>query len=156
ELEHNISADTFALGCTPVVNLFNHRADPIKVDHTRLEYQVIPDTRRPVGYEVYSINKVVATTPTGDKKEYLPFYGLKHQHLGQERQAFWLSTRRHAKLNYQDRDEGTDVFLSLVDLQFNPNIPDDHTLIIDTICSNRDLPAKLPFNLEQPKLQCVN
>src|SRR5690606_36714527 len=32
ELEHNISADSFVLGCTPIVNLFSHRADPIKVD----------------------------------------------------------------------------------------------------------------------------
>ncbi|MDF3012792.1 MAG: type secretion protein, partial [Cellvibrio sp.] len=39
---------------------------------------------------------------------------------------------------------------------FNPNLPEDRTLILDTTCSNRDLPAKLPFNLEQPKLQCVN
>ncbi len=43
-----------------------------------------------------------------------------------------------------------------MDLQFNPNIPHDQTLLIDTTCSNRDLPSKLPYNLDQPKLQCVN
>lgn len=156
ELEHNISADTFVMGCTPVVNLFNHRADPIKIDHTRLEYQVVADTRRPLGYEVHSVDKVVASTSSGEKKEYLPFYGLKHEHQDSDNHAFWFAARRHAKLNYLERDEGTDVFLNLVDLQFNPNVPDDRTLIIDTTCSNRDLPSKLPFNLEQPKLQCVN
>jgi len=156
ELEHNISADTFVLGCSPVVNLFEHRADPIKVDHTRLEYQIVADTRRPVGYEVYSVDKVIASTATGEKKEFLPFYGLKHEHQDNRDHAFWFASRRHAKLNHLDRDEGTDVFLTLVDLQFNPNIPDDRTLVIETTCSNRDLPAKLPFNREQPKLQCVN
>lgn len=156
ELEHNISEDSFVMGCTPVVNLFQHKADPIKVDHTRPEYQVVPDSRRPVGYEVYSVDKVVASTSSGAKKAYLPFYGLKHEHQDSANHAFWFASRRHSKLSDLDRDEGTDVFLSLVDLQLNPNVPDDTTLVVDTTCSNRDLPAKLPFNLQQPKLQCVN
>ncbi len=156
ELEHNISADTFALGCTPIVNLFEHKADPIKIDHTRLEYQIIADIRRPLGFEVYSVDNVVASTAEGEKKDYLPFYGLKHEHQDNDNHAYWHASRRHSKLNHADRDEGTNIFLTLVDLQFNPNVPDDRTLIIDVTCSNRDLPAKLPFNMEQPKLQCVN
>lgn len=156
ELEHNISAETFVMGCTPVVNLFEHKADPIKIDHSRLEYQIIADTRRPLGYEIYSIDKVTASTAAGEKREYLPLYGLKHEHLDRDHHAYWHAARRHAKLKHLDRDEGTDVFLTLVDLQLNPNIHDDRTLIIDTHCNNRDLPSKLPFNREQPKLQCVN
>ena len=156
ELEHNISADTFVMGCTPIVNLFEHKADPIKIDHTRLEYQVVADTRRPLGYEIYSVDKVIAQTASGEKSEYLPFYGLKHEHLDRDNHAYWHAMRRHAKLNHIDRDEGTDIFLTLVDLKLNPNIPDDRTLIIETHASNRDLPAKLPFNRDQPKLQCVN
>jgi len=156
ELEHNINAETFALGCTPIVNLFEQRADPIKLDHSCSEYQVIPDARRPVGYEVYSIDAAVASNPAGENIPYLPFYGLSHQHQSSENHAFWYASRRTAKLGYQERDEGTDVFLSLVDLQFNPNIPEDRTLSLSMTCSNRDLPAKLPFNMEQPKLQCID
>ncbi|MGQ9424420.1 type VI secretion system baseplate subunit TssF [Gilvimarinus sp. F26214L] len=156
ELEHNVDAGTFVQGCVPVVNLFKHTADPIKIDHTRLEYQLVPDSRRPVGYEVYSVDDVVASTSAGEKRTYLPFYGLKHQHQDDSEHAFWLASRRHAKLGDGERDEGTDLFLSLVDLQLNPNVPDDRVLVVDTTCSNRDLPAKLPFNRDQPKLQCVN
>jgi type VI secretion system protein ImpG len=156
ELEHNIGPETFVLGCTPVVNLFKHTADPIKIDHTRTEYQLVPDSRRPVGYEVFAVDKVVASTSSGEKKTYLPFYGLKHQHQDETDHAFWFASRRHAKLSHLERDEGTDVFLSLVDLQLNPNIPDERVLVVETTCSNRDLPAKLPFNAQQPKLQCVD
>lgn len=155
ELEHNVSTETFMLGCTPVVNLFPLTADPIKIDHTRLEYQLVPDSRRPAGYEVYSVDNVVATRSSGEKVNYLPFYGLKHQHQDNSNHAFWFASRRHAKLGAYHRDEGTDVFLSLVDLQFNPNVLDDRVLMIKTTCSNRDLPSKLPFNNEQPRLQCV-
>jgi len=156
ELEHNISEQTFALGCTPIVNLFEHRAEPIKLDHTQQEYQLTPDIRRPIGYEVYSTNRVVGSTSTGEPKEFHAFYGLKHEHQNSEAEAFWFATRRSAKLSNNERDEGTDVFLSLVDLGFNPHMPEDYTLTVDTTCSNRDLPGKLPFNLDQPKLQCVD
>jgi type VI secretion system protein ImpG len=156
ELEHNISSENFVLGCTPVVNLFEHKADPIKLDHSQLEYQVVADARRPIGYEVYSINKVTASNSSGERHVFLPFYGVNHQHQDNKHHAFWYAVRRNAKLNNFERDEGTDVFLNLVDLDFNPNIPDDRTLLIDTTCSNRDLPSKLPYNLDQPKLQCVN
>ena len=155
ELEHNIDESTFALGCSPMVNLFPHRADPIKLDHTQLEYKIIPDARRPVGFEVYSVDQVVGSTPTGEKQEYLPFYGLKHQHEDGDH-PFYMASRRPAKLGYEERDEGTDVFLNLVDLKFNPNIPDSRALTIHLTCSNRDQPAKLPYNLEQPNLQCVD
>ena len=156
ELEHNISEQTFQMGCTPVVNLFEHRSDPIKLEHTQTEYQVIPDARRPVGYEVYSINKVVASTSAGDKETYLPLYGINHANQGKENFAYWFSRRRAAKMGNYQRDDGTDVFLSLVDLHFNPNNPDDRTLNLHTTCSNRDQPSKLPFSADQPKLMCVD
>ncbi|MDH5179160.1 MAG: type VI secretion system baseplate subunit TssF, partial [Gammaproteobacteria bacterium] len=156
ELEHNISAETFELGCTPVVNLFKHDADPIKLDHAHSEYQVIPDSRRPVGYEVYSIDKVVASTSTGEETLFHPFYGLNHAHQETDEHSYWFASRRDAKLGTYERDEGTDVFLNLVDLGFNPNVPEDRTLVLETTCSNRDQPAKLPFSAVSPRLQAVD
>lgn len=156
ELEHNISEDTFVLGACPAINLFEHRADPIKLDHTQLEYQVVADSRRPTGYEVYSVDEVVASTSSGDEVIFHPFYGLDHEYQNTENHSFWFANRRAAKMSNFERDDGTDVFLNLVDLEFNPNIPEDRTLVIQTTCSNRDLPSKLPFSAEQPKLQCVD
>lgn len=156
ELEHNISETTFALGCTPIINLFENTADPIKLEHTHHEYKIIPDSRRPTGYEVYSVDKVVATSSSGDDEEYIPFYGLNHEQQNTETHSFWFASRREAKLGIYDRDEGTDMFLSLVDLGFNPNIPDDRTITLETTCSNRDLPQKLPYTVDQPQLQCVD
>ncbi|MCW8987644.1 MAG: type VI secretion system baseplate subunit TssF [Gammaproteobacteria bacterium] len=156
ELEHNITNETFVLGSCPVVNLFKHQADPIKLDHTQIEYQVVADARRPIGYEVYSVDNVTASTSTGDEVNYHPFYGLNHEYQDNENHSFWFANRRNSKMSNYDRDDGTDVFLNLVDLEFNPNIPEDRTLLIKTTCSNRDLPGKLPFSTDQPKLQCVD
>ncbi len=156
ELEHNISAETFQMACSPAVNLFEHRTDPIKLDHTTTEYQIIPDARRPTGYEIYSVNNVTASTSAGDKETYLPLYGTNHESHDQENHAYWFAQRRSAKMGTHLRDDGSDVFLSLVDLYFNPNNPDDRTLSLQTTCSNRDQPAKLPFSADQPRLQCID
>ena len=156
ELEHNVSADSFALGCAPMVNLFRHKADPIKLEQTELSYHVVPDSRRPLGYEIYSIDSVTAVTSSGESTRYLPFYGITHKEKDSENHSYWYSQRYPAKMAYNERDDGTDVYLSLVDLDFNPNIPYDRTLSLETTCSNRDLPGKLPFTMDHPKLQCVN
>lgn len=156
ELEHNITEQTFALGCTPVINLFEYRSDPIKLEHTRQDYKVIPDTRRPLGYEVYSINRVIASTPAGEQEDFHPLYGLSHGYHDNDKHSFWFSSRQHAKQSAEDRDGGSDVFISFVDLNFNPNLPDDRTINIETTCSNRDLPAKLPYTFDHPRLQCVD
>ena len=156
ELEHNIDRTTFALGCTPAINLFSQLADPIRIDHAHHEYQIIPDARRKKGFEVYAVDKVDASSPEGDVQRYLPFYGLKHNETDKQEHAYWYASRRNAKFSAEDRDDGTNVFLSLVDLEFNPNLPEDKTLSVSVTCCNRDQPAKLPFNLEHPKLQCVD
>lgn len=156
ELEHNITEQSFALGCSPVVNLFHHRTDPIRLDHTQHEYQVVPDARRPLGYEVYSVDKVTASNADGDTVEYPPLYGLDHDNGHMQNRPFWFASRRSAKLDNTHRDEGTNVYLSLVDLHFNPTLPDERILSIDTTCSNRDLPTKLPYSADQPRLQCMN
>ena len=156
ELEHNISEENIALGCTPVINLFPHTADPIKLDHKHSEYEVVADARRPLGYEVYSADQVTSVTSSGEEEEYSPFYGLNHDQQANDNHLFWFASRKDAKLTLHERDEGTNVFLSLVDLHFNPNQPEDRTVLIETTCSNRDLPGKLPFTKDQPKLQCAD
>jgi len=156
ELEHNITNKTFALGCTPAVNLFKHTADPIKLDQTQHEYKITPDSRRPAGYEVYSVDSVIGTSSSGEDLPYTPFYGLNHQQQDNQSHAYWHTARRQAKLDIYDRDEGTDMFISLVDLNFDPNVPYDRTIVLETTCSNRDIPQKLPFTSSQPQLQCVD
>jgi type VI secretion system protein ImpG len=152
DLEQNVSADTFQLGCTPVVNLYRQLAEPISLSHTETEYRVVPDTRRPLAAEVYGIERVTATSPANETIEYQPFYSIKHARSEVQRQAFWYATRRPAEQGDRGGDRGTEVFLSLVDLGFTPFAPADWTLSVETTCLNRDLPHRLPFGGGQPKL----
>ena len=132
-----------------MVNLFSQRAEPIALTHTEPEYRVVPDARRPQALEIYSIDQVVATMPDGGEAMYRPFYSAQHA-TEQNQQAFWHGTRRAAE---SDADHGTEVFLTLVDLDFQPSAPGGAVLDVQTTCLNRDLPHRLPFGGDQPRLQ---
>jgi type VI secretion system protein ImpG len=151
-LERNITAENFALGCVPVVNLFRQRAEAIPLTHMTAEYRVVPDVRRPAATEIYSIDQVTATSPKGESRGFRPFYSTRHDGAdGSDR--YWYATR---KPSARSGDSGTEVFVSLVDLAFDPRIPDDWVLSVDTTCINRDIPARLPYGGGRPALEFVD
>ena len=142
-----LSAETFCLNASPVVNLFERVAEPIRIDQKKTEYRIIPDVRRPEATEVYAVNRVAATLSDapGTIVEYHPFYSVGHHFdEGDEegRRVFWLMTRRPSG---RKGDEGTEVFLSFCDAQAAPVDPDLETATAFITCTNRDLPARLPF-----------
>jgi len=142
-----VNKETFCLNAAPVVNLFSKTAEPIRVEQRKTEYQVVPDLRKRQSTEIYSIDKVTAssTVTTGEQYEYKPFYSMRH-HLSENdsrsRRAYWHIQRR---LSGKKGDNGTEVFLSFTDLDFKPTDPGVEIILLHTTCTNRDLPARLPF-----------
>ena len=155
ELEQHVSSDTFQLGCTPIINLFQQRAEPIRLTHSDSEYRVVPDARRPMAMEVYSVDRVTATSPQNEVVEYQPFFSFKHASSGTPQQTFWQSSRKPANATGPEPDHGTEVMLKLVDLELSPSQASDWTLDVETTCMNRDLPHRLPFGGGQSRLQAL-
>jgi len=139
-LESAVTADTFQLGCAPVVNLFDLCGEPIRLSHTRTEYPIVPDVHAPLAVEVYSVNRVTSVVPYSEEpKEYRPFYSFRYgEHAGAE--AYWCATRRASE---REGDSGTDVYLSLVDRNFNPVTPAAEAVTTYLTCTNRNLPERL-------------
>jgi type VI secretion system protein ImpG len=152
-LEHDVSATTFQLGCTPAINLFEQTAEPIALDQSRYEYRVVPDVANQDGMEVYSVDQVTGVDPiSGQSTQYQPFYSFRHAARSEDQQSFWCAVRRPS---IQPADRGTEVYLSFVDLRFDPQLPAESTLVVRTTCTNRDLPLilqkageRLVFELE--------
>lgn len=146
-LETGISANTFRLGCAPVVNLFGQTAEPILLDQQRYEYPVLPDARRPLAMEVFSVDQVSSLRPQQQEvAEYQPFYSFRHaSQRERHQQTFWIANRRPS---VRPNDDGTEIELALVDLSFQPTRPAADTLTVRTTCTNRDLPSRLPFGNE--------
>ena len=145
-LEQPIHAGTFRLGCTPIVNLFEQVAEPIHVNHAQTEYRVIADVRRQNATEVYAIDTVDSISPSLQESVPIqPFYSFKHASDHERPQAFWYASRRPSP---RKGDAGTEVYVTLVDANFQPTMPADDTLVAHITCTNRDLPGKLPFGGE--------
>jgi type VI secretion system protein ImpG len=150
-LEQGVDGRTFRLGCTPIVNLFEQIAEPIPLTQTRNEYRIVPDVAHPYGLEVYSVDSVTSTDPAAGKTtEYQPFYSFRHGVTRENQQAFWYPTRQ---ASMKEGDRGTEVYLNLVDLEFNPRLPADSTLVVRTTCTNRNLAAQLQRAGEKLKLE---
>ncbi|PWR22326.1 type VI secretion system baseplate subunit TssF [Zavarzinia compransoris] len=149
DLERTISTDSFALGCTPIVNLFPMRAEPIRLTERHFEYRIEPDARRPRGVEIFSIDKVTLASQMGDEVEAEPFYSIQHNRPQNQTGSYWHVTRRPAAEGLN----GTDMFLGLVSGTFDVNVPMDWTASLDILAFNRDLPAQLPFGTGRPRLQ---
>jgi type VI secretion system protein ImpG len=138
-----VTADTFRLGCTPIVNLFQRLTDPIYISQQKYEYQVLPDVHRQFSTEIYSVDEVYTTdTGTNLSREFSPFYSLKHAYGEEVDKSYWYAVRRPSQ---RPDDNGTEVFMSMVDGKFNPTAPATDVLNVKATCTNRDLPARLPF-----------
>jgi type VI secretion system protein ImpG len=139
--------EALQLGCTPVVNLFERIAEPIRVSHTTTEYAVVPDRHRPNATEVYSIDRVISTTAQGDQtKTYEPFYSIRHTYGGDELdRCYWHENRRESM---RANDDGTEVYLQLVDLDFEPSSPGSEVVSVHVTCTNRDFVNGLRWQRE--------
>jgi type VI secretion system protein ImpG len=150
-LEHAIGPDLFALGCTPIVNLFEARAAPIDLLPVQHEYRVVPDPRRPQALEVHSVEEVRIADPGGESRECFPFYSISHAQSGQETRPWWHVVRKRAAELPGHSDAGSETFLRFVDLNATSLQPRGSIATVRCLLTNRDVPA----TLHQPSMVLV-
>jgi type VI secretion system protein ImpG len=152
ELERAIGVDALALGCTPVINLFAQRCEPISLTHTETEYRIVPDARRPAAMEVWQVERVRETASDGGSRPWRPFYRLTNAEAdGDNPQGFYYAVRRETAMPLT----GSEVYIAPHDPSFDPEAAADAVLSVDALCFNRDLPSVLPFGGGRPELRLV-
>lgn len=142
-----LSTNNVLLGCTPVVNLFRQRGEPIRLTHTTASYPVLADARRAFAYQVQSIDsvKLVRQTPQGETvQEFRPFYSLRHGQTPEKNGHYWVMRRDET---IAEKSPGYETQISIVDIDFDPAEVETDTLSLELSCSNRDLPASLSYGL---------
>jgi type VI secretion system protein ImpG len=159
ELERVVSPDSIRLGCTPAINLFSARFDPMRFDGTHHELCITPDARRPRSLEVYSVDSVHVSAPGETPVEVRPFYDQGAQAFVRSGKAErgtqalrWKATRRPHREPRPDGlvDAATDTWLSLVDENAGPAGLVGSTVHTSGTCTNRNLPSRLPFSVGRP------
>jgi type VI secretion system protein ImpG len=152
DLERTIGAQSMALGCTPLVNLFPQTCEPVQLSQADTEYRVVPDTRRPRATEVWSVERVREVLSDGSLRPWRPFHRLTEGDPDPGVPGgFYHLARRAAAPGVP----GSEVFLALHDPGFDPEQPPDAVLSVDALCMNRDLPTDLPFGGGHPRLHLV-
>ncbi len=153
-LEKLIDASQFALFCTPVINLFKKNADRIHLTERFVEHHVVADKSRPMDYEIYEVKSVTGYGTSADRiQDFFPFYaandftGAKQAYYTVQRKPRILSSKQ-----IRDRDRpsylGSEVFISVVDASNAPYRTDLRQLGIETYCTNRHLPLRMPLGRE--------
>lgn len=136
-----VERDSLRLFCTPIVNLFEHSADAIRVDHTRTQYRVRPATSGAPQdhYEIYSIENIIGLVQgEAQRRTYPPLYAFQHVG-GVGREAVYYQTRLYEAIV----GEGTDTYISFVSADESYVVPPTETISIELLVSNRNLPARL-------------
>jgi type VI secretion system protein ImpG len=142
-----LSRKNLLLGCTPMVNLFQRGAAPIRLSHKSESYTVVVENRRPFAFEVYSIDSVTMVRQTAQGEalvDFSPFYSLRHGQTPEKNGHYWVM-RRDEVIN--TKSPGHETQISIVDIDFDPAASDIETLSINLTCTNRDLPASLTYGL---------
>jgi type VI secretion system protein ImpG len=151
QLEVGVGPATLKLNCTPIINLFKQTAEPILLSAQQVRVQHCSRCAPPLAMEVFSIEEVLSSTLLpGEITYFEPFYSYRHGAARDKGQTFWQATRRQSN---RRNDDGTEMSLSLVDLSGRPMRPDFDAITVRTICSNRDLPPRMPIGNEMGDLE---
>jgi type VI secretion system protein ImpG len=136
-----VDAGTIHLGCAPVINLFPRTTEPLRLDHTRLEYRLVPDSRRDHYTEIHSIVRISRSSAyEDDSRTIRPFYSFTHADTADREAALWLARRQPIS---NPALTGTEMWLSFVDPALNPATPAGDVVFAHTLCTNRNLAAQM-------------
>jgi type VI secretion system protein ImpG len=146
-----VDRGSFALNCTPAINLFPRRADRIHVSDQFAEHHVVVDRTRPMDLEVHSVERVIGYGEGAQaEQEFRPFYGSVDADRASAGGYFTVRREPRALSEAQRRDGartgyiGTEAFLSLVDSREAPYSPRVRQLALEVLATNRDLALLMP------------
>jgi type VI secretion system protein ImpG len=149
---HAVDKSNVVLYCSPVVNLFPKRTDPVHVDNRKSEYHIVPDRTRPLDLEIYQVSRVIGMGSGAEhKQEFFPFYSLTDESAEETRGYYAIRrtprivSRKQQKFGTRTSYLGSETYVSLVDRRNAPYSSDLQLLAVETLCTNRDLPLQLPL-----------
>ncbi|MBV8880826.1 MAG: type VI secretion system baseplate subunit TssF, partial [Planctomycetaceae bacterium] len=143
-----VSAANLLLHCAPVINLFPHEADPVRLDQTRTEYKIRPSGDNSQHYEIFTIEKISGVVRgVGKSREYRPLFRFTRAPGGDS--LFYRS-----RLQPSVSDDGNDTFITPLPADASGAMPEIEVLSLELTCTNRQLPTKLkPGDLSVPTSQ---
>lgn len=154
-LEGRIDKSSFDLFCTPAINLVPRRADRIQIDPRFPEYQVIVDRTRTLDFEVYRIESMKGIGANAEEvQEFHPFY--RSRSGDRAGGAYFTNhrvprvlTEREQRFGKTSAYTGSELYVSLVDMQSAPYRGDLRQIALEVLATNRHLPLSMGIGQAQ-------
>lgn len=131
--------DLIKLHCTPIVNVFEHEADPFKVDGGRTEYRLRPAGKDPAHFEVYDVDEVTTTRPGSHERTQVPDFHTFDRAARRDHTFQGYVLRRHPSVI----DARSDAYMAFVDARGVDRHPGASTVSVKILSTNRRLPEAL-------------
>jgi type VI secretion system protein ImpG len=144
ELANHIDRDSLLLNCTPIINLYKTKAEPIYYDSEEHEYLIkINPYMKANYYSVYSICSVKLILEDNTSISILPF---SHESNDHETQIYWHERRSVANDEILREDGRQNVYISLIDQAGEIAKIENATIHIEVLATNHKLATKLLIN----------
>ncbi|EDM76400.1 hypothetical protein PPSIR1_23744 [Plesiocystis pacifica SIR-1] len=146
DLPSPVTDESFRLHCTPVINLFECSAEPVKVDPLLPDQLLRASGIKPGHMEIYDVSSVVGVRPgRGNRRNYSNFYTFAHTRPNADTDGYYVLRRARSPI-----DEATDVSIRVAkggpgQAQGDKRAEreDEETLSVELVCTNRGLPNEL-------------
>ncbi len=129
--------DNVKLYCTPIVNLFQQDAIPIRLDGKQDEYLLVPGEYTPGNASVFSVDRVTGWRPGGlGYQTYVPFESFEHDSAGES----WVAPPSYSiRQRSSVQHAGLDTWMGFG----NRREQGQETLSIELTCTNCNLPRQI-------------
>lgn len=135
-----VSPGCLRLNCVPLVNLYSHPLEPLRLDQRQHEYRLLADQTAHAHCEIYHLEEVVALKPGAPPRRVVPYFAME-DYTNVERRDYFYATRR-AESQHKSVP-GTELYLSLLDNNLNLADPPHETIGGRALCTNRRLAEQL-------------
>ena len=147
--EKMINKNSFKTGCTPIVNLFEKRLEPLNLEENKKEYCLFPDITNKTSTTIHTVKELRIINPGGRVTMIPEVFSFLPEEI--ENMGNWTCCRKAPGTGDAGILDAPQMFINLVD--FDEDIlSGGGVLDVKAICSNGMLPSMLPFGNGEPKI----
>ena len=131
-LESVVGDDSLAINCAPIVNLFETQPLARPIGKYCVDSPIDANSGE-LDFEIFDLQSVSGIDSDGAILPIDPFYNVQHSGVKSSNSLFYSSRR-----NFRAQGDGTDVLISLVDLDLEPASDNRFSqVLIKPLCCNR-------------------
>ncbi|WP_172619017.1 type VI secretion system baseplate subunit TssF [Candidatus Cytomitobacter indipagum] len=135
----HLNNNMLSTNCTPAINLFPKKSEPIMINYESESYKLIP-AKNEIAFEIHTIQNVYQYDQSKENNRitYNQYFGFRHHDTSKS----WYHYRQPSIY------DGTDAFIALVDEEMKHLDSNSATIYADLLCTNRKQAEHIKINTE--------